>query len=79
MIVLPPTCIANLYDLELGFPGNSVVKNSLANAGDASSIPGLGRSPGEGMTTTPVFLPGDSHGQGGEPGGLQSMVAKSWT
>ena len=48
MIVLPPTCIANLYDLELGFPGNSVVKNLLANAGDASSIPGLGRYPGEG-------------------------------
>ena len=31
-----------------GFPGSSVVKNSPANAGDAGSIPGLGRSPGEG-------------------------------
>ena len=30
-----------------GFPGGSVVKNSPANAGDASSIPRLGRSPGE--------------------------------
>ena len=29
-----------------GFPGGSVVKtNSPANAGDAGSIPGLGRSP----------------------------------
>ena len=32
----------------LGFPGGSVVKNPSANAGDAGSIPGLGRSPGEG-------------------------------
>ena len=31
-----------------GFPGGSVVKNPSANAGDASSIPGSGRSPGEG-------------------------------
>ena len=29
-------------------PGGSVVKNLPANAGDASSIPGSGRSPGEG-------------------------------
>ena len=31
-----------------GFPGGSAVKNLPANAGDAGSIPGLGRSPGEG-------------------------------
>ena len=30
-----------------GFPGGSVVKNPPANAGDAGSIPGPGRSPGE--------------------------------
>ena len=33
------------------FPGSSVVKNTLASAGDtgdAGSIPGLGRSPGGG-------------------------------
>ena len=29
------------------FPGGSAVKNLPANAGDASSIPGSGRSPGE--------------------------------
>ena len=33
---------------DIGFPGSSVVKNPLANAGDASSILGSGRSPGEG-------------------------------
>ena len=32
----------------LGFPGSSVVKNPPAYAGDLGSIPGSGRSPGEG-------------------------------
>ena len=31
-----------------GFPGDSVVKNPPANVGDTGSIPGMGRSPGEG-------------------------------
>ena len=34
--------------LTMGFPGGSVVKNLPANAGNTGSIPGLGRSPGEG-------------------------------
>ena len=33
---------------EGGFLGGSVVKNLPANAGDAGSIPGMGKSPGEG-------------------------------
>ena len=33
---------------EWGFPGGSVVKNPPIYAGDTGSIPGLGRSPGEG-------------------------------
>ena len=32
----------------MGFPGGSVVKNPPAIAGDQGSIPGSGRSPGEG-------------------------------
>ena len=32
----------------MGFPGGSVVKNPPAYAGDTGSIPGLGRSLGEG-------------------------------
>ena len=32
----------------LGFPGSSAGKESTRNAGDLGSIPGLGRSPGEG-------------------------------
>ena len=31
-----------------GFPGDSVVNNPPANAGDSGSISGSGRSPGEG-------------------------------
>ena len=32
----------------MGFPGGSDVKASACNVGDLGSIPGLGRSPGEG-------------------------------
>ena len=32
----------------MGFPGGSEVKVSACNAGDLGSIPGSGRSPGEG-------------------------------
>ena len=38
-------------------------KASTCNAGDVGSIPGLGRSPGEGKgSLTPVFWPGEFHG-----------------
>ena len=33
----------------MGFPGSAAGKESAYNAGDLSSIPGLGRSPGEGI------------------------------
>ena len=48
----------------------TVVKNPPTNAGnirDEGLIPGSGRSPGRGQPT-PVFLPGDSHGQRGLAG-----------
>ena len=32
----------------MAFPGGSTAKESTCNVGDLSSIPGLGRSPGEG-------------------------------
>ena len=37
------------YGLSRGFPGSSAGKESACNAGDTSSIPGLGRSSGEGI------------------------------
>ena len=33
----------------MGFPGSLAGKESACNAGDPSSIPGLGRSTGEGL------------------------------
>ena len=48
-----------------GFSGGSDGKESACFAGDEGSIPGSGRSPGEGndRQPTPIFLPGKSHGQ----------------
>ena len=47
----------------MGFPGGAVVKNP-ANARDAGSVPGSGKSSWRKQwQTTPVFLPGKSHGQ----------------
>ena len=48
----------------MGSPGSSDGKESACNAADPGSIPGLGRSPGEEKwLSTPLFLPGESHGQ----------------
>ena len=52
-----------LSDLK-GLPGDSDGKESACNTGDPGSIPGSGRSPGEGNgLPTPLFLPGYFHGQ----------------
>ena len=40
--------IIYLYHVKYFFPGGSYGKESVCNAGDLSSIPELGRSPGEG-------------------------------
>ena len=44
------------YCLYSGFPGGSDGKASTCNAGDLSSIPGLGRSPGEGKASRSNIL-----------------------
>ena len=49
-----------------------MVKNSLANAGNTCSIPGLGRFPGEGMATHSNSLTWTISWRE-EPGGLQSF------
>ena len=73
-----------------GFPGGSKVKASACNAGDLGSIPGLGRSPGEGwedslekeMATHSSILAWRTPGTA-EPGGLPSMgshrVGHDWS
>ena len=41
-------CLILISSIHLGFSGGSAGKESACNAGDLGSIPGLGRSPGEG-------------------------------
>ena len=63
--------LKNLY-VVMGLPGGSTVKNPPANSGDMSSIPGLGRSPGEGngnpLQYSCLKIPWTE-----KPGRLQSM------
>ena len=58
----------------MGFPGSSEVKASACKVGDLDSIPGLGRSPGEG-NGNPLQYSGESHGRrslaGYSPRGLK--------
>ena len=57
----------------LGFPHRSAGKESARNAGDPGSIPGLGRSPGEGKGYPPSILAWRI------PGTIIHGVAKSQT
>ena len=59
--------------LAIIFPGDSVVKNPPANAGDVGLIPGWGRSPGEGNGNTSNCILAWEIPWTEEPGGLQSM------
>ena len=56
----------------LGFPGGSDGKESSCNAGDLASIPGLGRSPGEGNGT-------GKQGRGCAGPALRVQIAPPWS
>ena len=58
MTLEPPKVKSVTVSTSIGSDG----KASAYNAGDPGSIPGSGRSPGEG-NGIPVFLPGKPHGQ----------------
>ena len=65
-----------IYIAEKGFPGGTVVKNllpSTGDRGDMGSIPGSGRSPGEG-NSNPSRLLAWKIPWTEEPGRLQSMA-----
>ena len=49
MLSHPPLKEGYMFISPLGFPGSSAGKQSACNAGDPGSIPGSGRSPGEGI------------------------------
>ena len=64
--------------LAMGFPGGSEVKASACNAGDLGSIPGSGRSPGEG-DGNPLQYSRLENPMDRGAGGLQSTGSQSWT
>ena len=59
-----------------GCPGGSVVKTLPANVGDLGSVPGWGRSPGEGNGNPHQYLAWETPWIG-ELGGLQSMGSQN--
>ena len=48
MLLIPNSYLCPPFPFDGGFPGGSEGKASACNAGDPGSIPGSGRSPGEG-------------------------------
>ena len=52
----PPVLPRAIINLVEGFPGGSDGKESACNMGDLGSIPGLGRSPEEGIATHSSIL-----------------------
>ena len=58
----------------MGFPGGSDSKESAHNVGDLGSVPGLGKSPGEGKG-----YPLQHSGLENSMDSIVHGVAKSWT
>ena len=63
----------------LGFPGGSDGKSSASNSGDLGSIPGSGRSPGEGNGNPLQDSCLENSMDGGAWWAIVHGVAKSWT
>ena len=62
-----------------GFPGGSDGKESVYNAGDPGSTPGLGRSPGEGNGSSRQYSCLENPMDRGAWQGTVHGIAKSWT
>ena len=72
----------NIYappSIPAGFPGGSVVKISLANAGDLGLTPRSGRSPGGGNENPLQRSCLENPMDGGALGATDHGVAESWT
>ena len=64
MLQIPSEHCLWIVSYHTGLPDSSDSKESVYNAGDLGSIPGSGRPPWRrAWQPTPVFLPGESHGQ----------------
>ena len=64
---------------QLGFPGGSDGKGSACSVGDLDSIPGLGRSPGEGNGYSLQYSGLEHYTDEGSWQATGHGVAKSWT
>ena len=62
-----------------GFPGGSDGNESACNAGDRGSIPGLGRSPGEGKGKPLQCSCLENPMDGGAWWSTVPVIPKSWT
>ena len=71
--------VISLMKSYLGFPGGSDGKESACNAGDPGSIPGSGRSPGEGNGNPLQYSCLENSKDTGAWQALVHGVAKSWT
>ena len=65
--------------IDWGFPGGSEVKASACSAGDLGSIPGSGRSPGEGNGNPLQCSCPENPMDGGAWWATVHGAAKSWT
>ena len=65
--------------LILGIPGGSDDKESVCNTGDMGSIPGLGRSPGEGNGYILQYSCLENRRDGGAWQAPVHGVTKNWT
>ena len=64
---------------EPGFPGGSAGKESAGNVGDLGSIPGLGKSPGEGKGYPLQYSGLENPMDGGAWWATVHGVTESWT
>ena len=71
--------VFHINTVDMDFSGDAVIKNPPANAGGASSVPGSGRSPGEGYSK-PLFYSCLENPMGsGARWAPVHRVTKSWT
>ena len=71
--------IISTIAIRRGFPGGSDGKKSASNAGDLVSIPGSGRSPGEGNGSPLQYSCLENPRDGGAQWASVYGVAQSWT
>ena len=73
------TVLFKVLFCKMGFPGGSDKKESACNAGDSGSIPGSGRSPGEGNGNPLQYSCLENPMNRGAWWATVHRVTKSWT